>query len=138
MLTNAALLELAGLVVKQTDVKFILGPNATKGHVFLYSNGLSVSLHSAIYDKILQQLTRIGNEEYVGTLLAAQDCIFIQKGAFHQSMHHLASVYTQFYGGFMQPFQVANGLKRVTGHPLKQSMFQCHEKFAIKFYNACN
>jgi hypothetical protein len=30
MLTNAALLKLAGLVMKQTNGKFILGPNATK------------------------------------------------------------------------------------------------------------
>jgi hypothetical protein len=67
MLTNAALLKLAGLVVKQTNGKFILGPNATKRHVFLYGDGLSVSLHSLIYDKIPRQITRLGNEEYVRT-----------------------------------------------------------------------
>jgi hypothetical protein len=71
-------------------------------------------------------------------LLAAQDCIFIQNGAFHQFMHHLVSMYTQFYGGFMQPFQVANGVKRVMGNPLKHLAFHCHEKFAVKLYNACN
>jgi hypothetical protein len=38
----------------------------------------------------------------------------------------------------MQPFQVANGVKRVSGDPLKQSAFQCHEQFAIKLYNTCN
>jgi hypothetical protein len=138
MLTNAALLKLAGLVMKQTNGKFILGPNATNQHVFLYGDGLSVSPHCAIYDKILRQITRLSNEDYVGTLLDAQDCIFIQKGAFHQCMHHLASIYTQFYGGFMQPFQVANSVKRVTGNPLKQSAFQCHKQFAIKLYNTCN
>ncbi len=138
MLTNAALLKLAGLIVKQTNGKFILGPNATKRHVFLYGDGFSVNLYSTIYDKILRQITRLGNEEYVGTLLDAQDRIFIQKGAFHQCMHHLASIYTQFYGGFLQPFQVANSVKRVTGNPLKQSAFQCHEQFATKLNNACN
>ncbi len=119
MLTNAAFLKLAGLVVKQTNGKFILGPNTMKLYVFLYGDGLSVSLHSAIYDKILRQITRLGNEEYVGTLLDAQNRIFIQKGAFYQCMHHLASIYTQFFGGFMQLFQVAKGVKLVTGDPLK-------------------
>ncbi len=99
---------------------------------------MSVSLHSIIYDKILRQITRLGNEDYVGTLLDVQDCICIQKGAFHQCMHHLASIYTQFHGGFMQLFQVANGVKRVTGDPLKQLAFQCHKQFAIKLYNAFN
>ncbi len=106
MLTNAALLQLAGMVMKQTNGKFILGPNAMKQHVFLYSDGLSVSLHSAIYDKILRQITWLGNEEYVGTLLAAQDCIFIQKGAFHQSMHHLAPIYTQFMVALCSHFRL--------------------------------
>jgi hypothetical protein len=101
-------------------------------------DGLSVSLHSTINDKILRQIIWLGNEEYVGTFLDAQDCIFIQKGTFHQCMYHLASMYTQFYGGFMQPFQVANGVKRVTGNLLKQSVFQCHEQFAIKLNNASN
>ncbi len=82
MLTTAALLKLAGLVVKQTNGKFILGPNATKRHVFLYGDGLSVSLYSTIYDKILRQITWLHNEKYFGTLLDAQDCIFTQKGAF--------------------------------------------------------
>ena len=52
-------------------------------------------------------------------LLEAQDRIFIQKGHSHQLMHHLGGIYMQFYGAFMQPFQVANGVTRVTGDPVK-------------------
>ena len=80
---------------------------------------------------------QLGNKAYVHTLLEAQERIFIQKGHFHQLMHHLGGIYTQFYGAFMQPFQVSNRVKRVTGDPVKNG-FQCHDNFAVKLYTACN
>jgi hypothetical protein len=81
--------------------------------------------------------TQLGNEEYVEILLAVQEHVFVQKGPFLQQMHLLGAIYTQFYGSFMQAFQVASGVERVTGDPVK-SGFQCQERFAIKLYNACN
>jgi hypothetical protein len=59
MLTNAGLLEILGLLTKKIDSrsKFDLCPNAKKRCVFLYNGALSVSLHSALYDKILRQIT---------------------------------------------------------------------------------
>jgi hypothetical protein len=67
----------------------------------------------------------------VETLLSAQEHIVIQKGQFHQQIHQLGAIYAQFYGCFMQLFQVANGVKQVNGNPVKGG-FQCHEQFAKK------
>jgi hypothetical protein len=111
--------------------------NAAKRYVFLYGDALSVSLHGKVYDKILRRITQLGNRDYIETLLSAQDRVVIQKGQFHQLMHHLGTVYTQFYGGFLQVMQVSNGVKRVNGDPVKGG-FQTHHHFAKKVYNACN
>ncbi len=82
-------------------------------------------------------ITQLGNKTYVQTLLEVQERIFVQKGHFHQLMHRLGGIYTQFYGAFMQPFQVGNGVKRVTGDPVKNG-FQCHDNFTKKLYSVCN
>jgi hypothetical protein len=49
----------------------------------------------------------------------------------------LGAIYTQLHDSFMQAFQVASGVQRVTGDPVK-SGFQCHKMFAIKPYTTCN
>ncbi len=87
---------------------------------------MSVNLHATLYDKILHQITQLDNQEYVETLLSAQDCIFIPKGQFHQLMHQLQAIHTQFYGGFLHAMQVANGVKSENGDPVKGG-FQTHE-----------
>ncbi len=87
MLTNAALLEHLGLFHKIQNGKYLLGDNANKLIIYLYGDALSVNLHTTLYDKILRQITQLGNQEYVKTLLSAQDCMFIQKSHFHQLMH---------------------------------------------------
>jgi hypothetical protein len=51
-------------------------------------------------------------------------------------MHQLGVVYTMFHGGFMQPLQVANGIKKVMGDPLK-GKFKDHERFVVKLFKAC-
>jgi hypothetical protein len=137
MLTNAALLEHLGLLHKIQNGKYLLGDNAKKWIIYLYGDTLLVNLHTTLYNKILPQITKLGNQEYVETLLSAQDCIFIQKGHFHQLMHQLQAIYTQFYGGFLQAMQVANGVKRVNWDPVKGE-FQTHEQFSKKCYKAVN
>jgi hypothetical protein len=137
MLTNIHLLEILGMIKKAPNCLFSLDPNALKRIVFMYGDVLSVSLYSTLYDKILKSITHLGNKKYVQTLLEVQERIFVQKGHFHQLMHHLGGIYTQFYGAFMQPFQVANGVKRVTGDPVKNG-FQCNDNFAKKLNSACN
>jgi hypothetical protein len=51
-------------------------------------------------------------------------------------MHQLGVIYTQFYGGFIQGFQLANGVKRVNGDPVKGD-FQAQDRFAMKLYKSC-
>ena len=86
--------------------------------------------------KIARKLTSIGNEEYVGSLLEAHNSVVMQKGLFHQLMHQAAVIYIIFYGGFIQAMQVANGVKRVTGDPVKGN-YQDHDRFLCKLYKAC-
>jgi hypothetical protein len=119
MLTTASILEVLGLLVKKPNGKYILGDNALKRSVFLYGDALAVCLHSTLCDNILQQITQLGNKEYVEILLKVQEHVFVQKGQFHQQMHLLGAIYIQFYGSFMQVFQVASGVKRVTSDPVK-------------------
>jgi hypothetical protein len=107
-----------------------------KIELYSFGDALTIRLHSLLYDKILQQMTQLGNEEYVRILLDAQEQVFVQKGHFHQQMHLLGSIYT-VYRSFVQAFQVSNGAKRVNGDPVK-SEFQCHEQFAMKLYHTCN
>ncbi len=137
MLTNADLLEHLGLLHKVENGKYCLGDNAKKWIIYLYRDALLMNLHTTLYNKILQQITQLGNQEFVEMLLSAQDHIFIQKGQFHQLMHQLQTIYTQFYGGFLQAMQVANGVKRVNGDPVKCG-FQTHEQFSMKCYKAVN
>ncbi len=74
--------------------------------MFLYSDALTASLHSRLHDKILRQITELGNEEYVKILLDAQERVFVQKGHFHQQMHLLGAIFKQFCGSFSRPFRL--------------------------------
>jgi hypothetical protein len=82
-------------------------------------------------------MTKLGNEEYARILLDAQERVFGQEGHFHQQMHLLCTLYTQFFGSFMQAFQVSNGVKRVNGDPVKSGC-QCYKQFSIELYHPCN
>ena len=137
LMTNNAILTNVGLLRKMDKGQYSLSENAPKRIIFLYGDALSVSLHGKIYDKILRRITQLGNREYIETLLSAQDRVVIQKGQFHQLMHHLGAIYTQFYGGFLQVLQVLNGVKRVTGDPVKGG-FQTHHLFCKKVFSCCN
>ncbi len=126
LLTNGALLENLGLLVKEEKGHYSLGPNAQKRTVFMYGDVLSVDFHSCLYDIIFQKITQLGNEEYVRTFLDTHSAVIMQKGHFHQQMHQLGVIYNLFYGGFMQTFQVSSGVKRVNSDPVK-GRFQDHE-----------
>jgi hypothetical protein len=135
LLTNAALMEFLGLLTKAEKGLYKLGTNVKKRMVFLYGNALLVNFHNRLYDMILRKITQLGNKIYVETLLAGQKQILIQKGHFHQCMHQLGVIYTQFDRGFMQAFQLVNGVKKVNGDPVKGD-FQVHNRFAIKLYKS--
>jgi hypothetical protein len=96
LLTNAALLENLGLLVKKDKGCFLLGLNATKRTVFMYGDALSVDFHSRLYNIILQKITQLGNEDYVRMLLDAHSAVIMQKGHFHQQMHQLSVICTLF------------------------------------------
>jgi hypothetical protein len=63
MLTNAALLVHLGLLHKIENGKYCLGDNAKKRIIYLYGEALLVKFHSTLYDKILQQITQLGNKK---------------------------------------------------------------------------
>jgi hypothetical protein len=136
LLMGVKLNQLAGLLVESDRGWYTPGPNAKTRKLFLYEDGLLVVAHNKLHDTIYRQQSRLENERYVKTLFNAHESVLIQKGHFHQQMHQLGVVYTMFYGGFMQPLQVANGIKRVMGDPLK-GKFKDHERFAVKLFKAC-
>jgi hypothetical protein len=88
MMTNTAILTNVGLLQKMDMGQYTITENAAKRYVF--------RLHRKVYDKILCRITQLDNQDYFETLLSAQDRVVIQKGQFHQLMHHLGTVYTQF------------------------------------------
>jgi len=136
MLTSATLNESLGLIEKTNNASFKTCKNTSNRNVFLYGDALSVSNHSKLSMNILRKLTEIGKEDYVKTHIEALDRIVIQKGLFHQQMHQCGVIYSLFYGSFIQPMQVANGVKRVMGDPVKGN-YQDHDKFLLKLYKSC-
>ena len=136
-LTNVAILNSVGLLKKEEHGKYSLGDRAQQRLICVDGDALTVRLHGAIYDRTLRQITQLGNRKYIDVLLAAHDRVVIQKGQFHQLMHQLGAIYSQFYGGFIQAMQVANGVKRINGDPVKGG-YQAHELFAVRIYRAAN
>ncbi len=136
-LMNAAILNSVGLLKKEEHGKYSLGNRAEQRLVFMYGDALTVRLHGAIYDRTLRQITQLGNRNYIEVLLKAHDRVVIQKGQFHQLMHQLGAIYLQFYGGFIQAMQVANGVKRINGDLVKGG-YQTHDLFAVRLYRAAN
>lgn len=64
-LTKAAILENIGMLEKKERGQYSLGLNAKSKFVFMYGDALTVSLYGSIYDRILRQLTQLGNEDYI-------------------------------------------------------------------------
>ena len=135
-LTSLMLHESAGLIDKTENGQYTLDENTPRRKVFVYGDALSVATYSRLKMMIHRKSTQLGSEQYVNTLLSAHNATIMQKGHFHQLMHQAAAIYKQCYELFMLPMQIANGVKRVVGDPVKGS-FQDHERFMLKLYKAC-
>ena len=84
----------------------------------MHSDVLSCITHANSRLAIAKKGTVPGNEKFVKDLLDAYSRIVMHKSLFHQLIHQSAVVYSEYYGGFMQPMQVALAKKRVKGDPL--------------------
>ena len=135
LLTSATLNESLGLLDKLPSGGFGLDVNAMKRKVAMHGDALSCITHTNSKIAIAKKGTVPGNERLVNDLLGAHSRIDMQKGLFHQLMHQCAVVYIKYYGGFMQPMQVALAKKRVKGDPVK-SHFQDHDKHQMELYHA--
>ena len=135
LLTSATLNESLGLLYKLPSGEFELDVNAMERKVAMHGDALSCITHTNSKVAIAKKGTVPGNERLVNDLLGAHSRIDMQKGLFHQLMHQCAVIYIKFYGGFMQPMQVALAKKRVKGDPVK-SNFQDHDKHQMELYHA--
>ena len=92
----------------------------------MHGDGLTVANYSNLELKVARRGTEIGRENYVDTHLKALRRVKMQKGLFHELMHHSDGIYKKFYGGFLQPLQTHCAVKRVTGDPTKNH-YQDHD-----------
>mmetsp|Transcript_16324 Transcript_16324/g.29505 ORF Transcript_16324/g.29505 Transcript_16324/m.29505 type:complete len:103 (-) Transcript_16324:644-952(-) len=55
---------------------------------------------------ILQQMTAIGKEDYVGMMMKVYKRFIKFHDYLHENIHRLQVIYKFFYGGLIQPIQV--------------------------------
>ena len=134
LLTSTTLNESLGLLDMLPTGEFGLDVNTMKQKVVMHGDVLSCITHTNLKIAIAKKGTVPGNERLVNDLLGAHSRIDMQKGLFYQLIHQCTVVYTKYYGGFMQPLQVALGKKRVCNDPTKN--FQDHNKHQMELYRA--
>jgi hypothetical protein len=115
--------------------EYNLHANTNERIVLLYGDGLSISNWGHCYMQLFTQMCQQGRKKSAKSVLEAYNRILPQKGLFHQLMHQTDVVFKIFYGGFLQPIQVAIGEKRVSGMVIKN--YKTHENFMIKTYLSC-
>ena len=92
-----------------------LHKNALERLICLYGDALSVANWNQCYPIFMGQMSQPVRQKFIKKITKAFDMILLQKGLFHQGMHQTAVIYTGYCGGFLQPIQVALGVKRVIG-----------------------
>jgi hypothetical protein len=136
-MVSATVHENCGLIRKSGNDDFVLQENATHRKVFMHGDGLTVSNYKRLEYKVARRSTEIGREDYVSTHLTALRRVMMQKGLFHELMHHAEAIYKLYYGGFLQAMQAHNAVKKVTGEPSKNH-YQQHDKFLDLCKTSCS
>merc|ERR1739845_133993 len=60
---------------------------------------------------IVQQMTKLGKEEYVQIMMTAYRCFYKIHDYLHENMHRLEGIFKLFYPAVMQPIQALLGTK---------------------------
>jgi hypothetical protein len=135
-MVSATVHENCGLIKKSGTSDYVLQPNANERRVFMHGDGLTVTNYKRLEYKVARRSTEIGREDYVSTHQTALRRVCMQKGLFHELMHHADAIYKLYYGGFLQAMQAHNAVKKVNGDPTK-NCYQHHDKFLDLCQTSC-
>ncbi len=115
-------LLLSGLV-SYVGGKYKLATDLSKRTLVMYGDGLSCERFRNCKERLIaQQRTFCEHFENVTVLLTAFQKVYMLPGDLHGGRFHtLGPVYSLFYGGFLQPIQLALGYKRISNKKVEKT-----------------
>ena len=119
-------LQCGGLLQLTADGTFVNPPDLGKRNMALYGDGLTCERFRNCKDQLLErQATFNKHYEQISAVMRAVDRVIMMPGDLHGGgFHTLGPVYTVFYGGFIQVFQIALGYKRIDASKVEKSYEQ--------------
>ena len=123
------LAESMQLISIDIDGRCTLNPNALDRRVNLRVDALSSRNFAFLRHEITRRLAQLGSAAEVLPMLDALKSFTVEHDYLHDNrMHKQDCIWRQYYGCFLQPFQLHLGWKNITGEPAKRKM-QAHEEF---------
>ena len=124
-----------GMIDKIDDGKYAISETAAQRWIFQGGDVLTIKKWYSLAYLVLQQMTAVGKEEYVGMMMKVYKRFIKFHDYLHENIHRLQVIYKFFYGGLIQPIQVLLGTKKVKLDPTKGS-WKTHEWLVIKILYA--
>ena len=88
----------------------------------LFGDGLSCERFRNVKDNLLKKtLSFTNNYKHTIIILKALEHVVMLLGDLHRCFHILGSVYKLFYGGLIQPIQIALGYKRIDNNKIEKT-----------------
>ena len=92
----------------------------------LFGDGLSCERFRNIKDDLLKKSMSFTNDyKHTSIILKALENVVMLPGDLHGCFHILGCVYKLFYGGLIQPIQIALGYKRIDNNKVEKTFGQC-------------
>jgi hypothetical protein len=125
-------LLLSGLVHFEKG-RYELANDIAKRHLIMFGDGLSCERFRNCRDRLIEkQGSFTTHYEDVTVLLTALENVYMLPGDLHGGRFHtLGPVYSLFYGGFLQPIQIALGYKRINNKKVEKT-FQQASVFVLR------
>ena len=99
------------VIEKEDNGKYKLNENAMSRWIIQYGDVLTIKKWNALAYIIVQQMTKLGKEEYVQIMMTAYKCFYKMHDYLHENIHRLQGIFKLFYPSVMQPIQVLLGTK---------------------------
>jgi hypothetical protein len=116
-------LLLAGLVSYEIG-SYKLAKDISSRTLIMYGDGLSCERFRNCKERLIEQQGNFSaHYENVTVLLTALQKVYMLPGDLHGGRFHtLRPVYSLFYGGFLQPIQLALGYKRISNKKVEKHL----------------
>ena len=124
-----------GMIDKIADGKYAISDTAAQRWIFQGGDVLTIKKWYSLAYLVLQQMTAVGKEDYVGMMMKVYKRFIKFHDYLHENIHRLQVIFKFFYGGLIQPIQVLLGTKKVKLDPTKGS-WKTHEWLVIKILYA--